>query len=251
MTNENDASMNSTPELITGAQLDPTMNLSDLLKSSKHAENAKPETKEVVPVEQDKPEGVVSFDTPPVDNSRGLVISNAELAAGAADKVLMANGQKEREAAFNSASSELDGMIDTTGIMVIAATNLDELLDPALTRSGRFDKKIVFDLPTYDERTELFKIYISKIMMDINFKHETDIKLLAQRTARLTGADIKNICNQGSRNYMKRQTIIEDENKLLRLENTNTGDGCTLKDLNDAFDDIAIGNIKTENKKEA
>lgn len=151
---------------------------------------------------------------------------------------------------INALLAELDGMIDTAGILVIGATNLDELLDPALTRSGRFDKKIVFDYPTLDERIELFKLYLSKIKLDSSFNHDNDVKLLAKRTARLTGADIKNICNQGILNHMKNYKIKEEiikKNKILQLENTDrTVTGCTLKDLNNALDDIGIGNLKTE-----
>jgi len=150
---------------------------------------------------------------------------------------------------INALLAELDGMVDSTGIMVIAATNLDELLDPALTRSGRFDKKIIFDLPTLEERVELFKMYLSKIKLDPSFNHDNDIKLLAQRTARLTGADIKNICNQGILNHMKRytvKTVQEKKKTIFSLENTGTTSGCTLNDLNNALDDIGIGNVKTE-----
>jgi len=149
----------------------------------------------------------------------------------------------------NALLAEMDGMNDATGIMVIAATNLDELLDPALTRSGRFDKKIVFDHPTLTERIELFKLYLSKIKLDPSFNHDADVKLLAQRTARLTGADIKNICNQAILNHMKQYTvkdIIDKKKKTLTLTNTGESTGCTLKDLNEALDDIGIGNRKTD-----
>ena len=149
---------------------------------------------------------------------------------------------------INALLAEMDGMVDSTGIMVIAATNLDEVLDPALTRSGRFDKKIVFDLPTYQERRQLFETYLSKIELNSSFDHEKDIKLLAQRTARLSGADIKNICNQGILNHMKQYVVITNvqNNNKMTLENTNAEYGCTLKDLNDALDDIGIGNKKSE-----
>lgn len=150
---------------------------------------------------------------------------------------------------INALLAELDGMIDSEGIMVIASTNLDELLDAALTRSGRFDKRFVFDLPTLEERIQLFEMYLSKIKLDSSFNRQDDIKLLAKRTIRLTGADIKNICNQGILNHMKQYTVKEttEKNKLLYLENTSNNTGCTLKDLNDALDDIGIGNVKAQN----
>lgn len=155
----------------------------------------------------------------------------------------------ESNKTINALLAELDGMIEANGIMVIAATNLEKLLDPALTRSGRFDKKITFDLPILEERIELFKLYLSKITLDLSFNNETDIKFLASRTARLTGADIKNICNQGILNYMKKYKLKETmmKNKIVPfLEVPTTFNGCTLNDLNNAFDDITVGNLKTQ-----
>ncbi|AYV81816.1 MAG: hypothetical protein Harvfovirus65_3 [Harvfovirus sp.] len=151
---------------------------------------------------------------------------------------------------INALLSELDGMNDTTGIMVIAATNLPQMLDPALTRSGRFDKKIVFDAPNCDERVELFKLYLDKVKQDQKFvaMREQNIKFLSQRTARLTGADIKNICNQAILNHMKgykEKEKVKEKDKVV-LENGGGDTGCTLKDLTDAIDDIGIGMVKRE-----
>lgn len=142
---------------------------------------------------------------------------------------------------INALLTELDGLETVEGIFVIAATNLDVMLDSAMTRSGRFDKKIFFDYPTYEERIDLFKMYLGKVKLDDSFNYQCDIKLLAQRTAKLTGADIKNICNQGILNHMKQYTIYDE----IKLENTSQFNGCTLKDLNEALDDINIGNKRT------
>ncbi|AYV84768.1 MAG: AFG3-like protein 1 isoform X2 [Hyperionvirus sp.] len=148
---------------------------------------------------------------------------------------------------INALLAELDGMNDTTGVMVIGATNLPQMLDPALTRSGRFDKKIVFDPPNFDERVLLFKLYLDKVKQDQSFVggKEGNVKFLAQRTARLTGADIKNVCNQAILNHMKGYVEkVRAEGKY--LENGGADGGCTLKDLTDAIDDIGIGMVKRE-----
>lgn len=152
---------------------------------------------------------------------------------------------------INALLAELDGMIDTKRIMVIAATNCKHNIDPAILRSGRFDKTIMFDHPTYLERIELFKQYLNKIKLDKSFEKEKEnnIELLAKRTAKLTGADIKNICNQGILEYMKGLKISRSYNKnnniiLVETETDTNFNGCALKHLNDAIDNIFIGNKK-------
>jgi len=155
--------------------------------------------------------------------------------------------RSELNRTINALLSELDGMNDTTGIMVIGATNLARMLDPALTRSGRFDKKIIFDPPNVDERIELFGLYLDKIKLDQSFvtAKQTNIKFLAQRTARLTGADIRNICNQAILNHMKGYVEKNNIGEKI-LENVGSDNGCTLKDLTDSIDDIGIGMVKRE-----
>ena len=69
---------------------------------------------------------------------------------------------------INQLLSELDGIVETKGIMCIAATNFDDKLDPAILRSGRFDKKIAFDLPNFEERSKMFHMYLKKVKI-----HET------------------------------------------------------------------------------
>ena len=87
----------------------------------------------------------------------------------------------------------MDGFEEKNNIMVFAATNLIKFLDPALTRSGRFDKKVFFDLPNNEEREKLCKLYFD------DMKLPRDVLLflvLSERTAGLSGADIANIANQ-------------------------------------------------------
>lgn len=149
---------------------------------------------------------------------------------------------------INALLAEMDGMVDLEDILVIGATNLPDKLDPALTRSGRFDKTIKFDYPTLPDRVRLFEHYLEKITLDHTFDKLVDVKLLATNTARLTGADIKNICNQGILHHMKKHEIINDPDipRRQKLANRSGNSGCTLSDLLEAIDDIAIGNKRID-----
>ena len=148
----------------------------------------------------------------------------------------------------NALLTEMDGMMTTNGVIVIAATNNEELLDSALKRSGRFDKTITFDHPTLEERVELFTTYLRKIKLDDSFDLNDDIMTISKRTAKLTGADIKNICNQGILNHMKQYNIVKNDISCEKVLVKNTlSTGCTMQNLSDALDDICIGN-KKDNK---
>ena len=115
-------------------------------------------------------------------------------------------GHSEQGSTLNSLLVEMDGFKDTDEILIIAASNMINVLDPALLRSGRFDKKIVFDKPNINERKDLFKLYLNKIKLHPNFKknYDNNLKKLATLTANCTGADIANITNQGVAEYMKK-----------------------------------------------
>jgi len=112
----------------------------------------------------------------------------------------------EQEATLNSLLSEMDGFQDNENVLVIAATNLSKTLDPALTRSGRFDKKIYFDKPNKNERIDMFKLYMNRITLSTDVTNNINdyTNKLSTLTAGLTGADISNIVNQSIMSYMKR-----------------------------------------------
>jgi len=88
----------------------------------------------------------------------------------------------------------MDGFDNTSNVIVIAATNRPDTLDPALMRAGRFDRKIMVSRPTYEERILIFEYYLSKK------KTEKDVSIgsLAKRTSGLVGADIENIVNEAA-----------------------------------------------------
>jgi len=136
------------------------------------------------------------------------------------------DGNSEREQTLNQLLVEMDGFSEDTDIMVFAATNLVRDLDPALMRSGRFDKKIYFDPPNKEERIQLFKLYL-----DTKFTKNIDHKFLAELTSGLTGADIANVANQSKIN------AIQKENNEVEVE-----------DIKKAIDEVMIGREKPERK---
>lgn len=160
------------------------------------------------------------------------------------DKKFVSNSEQDNT--LNSLLHEMDGFKKNENIIVIAATNLYKTLDPALVRSGRFDKKIVFDLPNIKEREALFQMYMNKIKLDkdvtVNFNKY--IALLAGRTAGMSGADIKNITRQAILNFMKRN--IEKIKTVLPSMKIEDAEGANLKDFEIGVDDIALGMAKRE-----
>jgi len=115
-------------------------------------------------------------------------------------------GNSERASTLNQLLVEMDGFDNSDGIIIFAATNLINCLDPALLRSGRFDKKIFFDIPNFAERKSMFNLYLK----DVKIPQTISDSVLSERTAGMTGADIANIANQSKINAIQRgQTNVE------------------------------------------
>jgi len=135
----------------------------------------------------------------------------------------------EGNSVLNKLLVEMDGFQSSDNILVIGATNRTSVLDNALLRSGRFDRKLIFDKPNINERREIFQLYLKgkKISNEIN----SDIVLdkLSRNTSGLTGADIKTICNQGG---------------IICLRNNENEIRC--EHLIEAIEEIMIGNVKKE-----
>ncbi len=103
-------------------------------------------------------------------------------------------GHDEREQTLNQLLVEMDGFDPHTGIIVIAATNRPDILDPALLRPGRFDRRVVVGLPDTKEREEILKIHArNKPLAD-----DVDLKSIAQQTAGFSGADLENLLNEAA-----------------------------------------------------
>ncbi len=113
----------------------------------------------------------------------------------------------ERESTLNQLLSEMDGFEDSSGVIVIAATNKIEVLDEALLRSGRFDRRVFVSLPDKEEREAIIKIYLK------NKKHNVDIKNIADITVGFSGAALSTLVNEAAINALKRgsHTIEESD----------------------------------------
>ncbi len=103
-------------------------------------------------------------------------------------------GNDEREQTLNQLLAEMDGFDSSGGVIILAATNRPDILDPALLRPGRFDRQILVDKPDLDGREAIFKVHLKKIKID----DEVDPKKLAQQTVGLSGADIANVVNEAA-----------------------------------------------------
>jgi ATP-dependent metalloprotease FtsH len=133
----------------------------------------------------------------------------------------------ERASTVNQLLTEMDGFEEKDNVIVFAATNLVKILDPALVRSGRFDKKVYFDLPNNNERKQLCELYLKNMKLPSNLSYST----LAERTAGLSGADIANIANQS---------------KIQAIQNNNDKNTLKEKDIQEAIDEVMIGREKRE-----
>jgi len=100
----------------------------------------------------------------------------------------------ERESTLNQLLTEMDGFGTNSGVIVLAATNRADMLDPALLRPGRFDRHIYLELPNMKEREEIFKVHLRPLILDDTI----DVHFLAAQTPGFSGADIANICNESA-----------------------------------------------------
>lgn len=106
----------------------------------------------------------------------------------------LGGGNDEREQTLNQILVELDGFDRDTRVIVLAATNRPDTLDPALLRPGRFDRRIVLDLPDLNDREEILKIHAR----DKKLEKGVDLRKVAVRTPGFSGADIANLVNEGA-----------------------------------------------------
>lgn len=106
----------------------------------------------------------------------------------------LGGGHDEREQTLNQILAEMDGFQNEVPIVVMAATNRPDVLDPALVRPGRFDRQIMIDLPMKDAREKILKIHCRKVPVDsdVNFTH------LAQVSSGFSGADLANLVNEAA-----------------------------------------------------
>jgi len=106
----------------------------------------------------------------------------------------ISGGHDEREQTLNQLLSEMDGFETNKGVIILAATNRPEILDPALLRPGRFDRHILVDRPDLKERVAILKVHSKTVTLD----DSVDLEVIARRTPGFTGADLANLVNEAT-----------------------------------------------------
>ena len=123
-----------------------------------------------------------------------IFIDEIDAIGRARGKGVMTGGNDERESTLNQLLTEMDGFGSNSGVIILAATNRAEILDPALLRAGRFDRQIHVELPDLQERKEIFQVHLRPLKLDQNL----DIDFLSKQTPGFSGADIANVCNEAA-----------------------------------------------------
>ena len=108
-------------------------------------------------------------------------------------------GNEEREQTLNQLLSEMDGFDSSKGVLILAATNRPEILDKALLRPGRFDRRIIVDKPDLKGRTEILKVHAKDVLMD----DSVDLDAIALATSGAVGSDLANMINEAAINAVK------------------------------------------------
>jgi cell division protease FtsH len=128
------------------------------------------------------------------DNAPAILFIDEIDAVGRQRGAGLGGGHDEREQTLNQILSEMDGFSPTSTVIVLAATNRPDVLDPALLRPGRFDRHVTVDRPTVRGRKELFELHSKNVPLT----EEVDFDKLARGTVGLTGADIRNLVNEAA-----------------------------------------------------
>ena len=133
----------------------------------------------------------------------------------------MGGGNDEREQTLNQLLTEMDGFDGTKGVVILAATNRPETLDPALLRPGRFDRRIPVELPDLQGRVAILKVHARKVKLDGNIDYEK----IARTAAGTSGADLANIVNEAAlravrmgRNSVTQQDLEESVETVIAGE---------------------------------
>lgn len=134
-------------------------------------------------------------------------------------------GNEEREQTLNQLLSEMDGFDTSKGILILAATNRPEILDKALLRPGRFDRRIIVDKPDLKGRTDVLKVHSKDVLMD----DSVDLEAIALATSGAVGSDLANMINEAAINAVKEGRAA-----------------VTQKDLFDAVEVVLVGKEKKD-----
>ena len=148
-----------------------------------------------------------------------IFIDEIDAIGRARGKTLASGANDERENTLNQLLTEMDGFSTNAGVIILAATNRAEILDPALLRAGRFDRQIYVELPGVKEREAIFNVHMKNLKYD---KNDVNVAFLAKQTPGFSGADIANICNEAalfaarhSRNNITRQDFLDAIDRIV------------------------------------
>ena len=139
----------------------------------------------------------------------------------------LGGGHDEREQTLNQLLSEMDGFGENEGIIIIAATNRPDVLDPALLRPGRFDRQVTVNRPDVKEREEILKVHAKNKVLANN----VNLKFIAERTPGYSGADLENLLNEAA---------------LLAVRRNK--EAITMDEIDEASDRVLMGPAKTSRK---
>ena len=139
----------------------------------------------------------------------------------------LGGGHDEREQTLNQLLTEMDGFGANEGIIVIAATNRPDVLDPALLRPGRFDRQVTVSLPDSREREEILEVHAKNKV----FAPEVNLKNVSERTPGFSGADLENLLNEAALLAVRRDK-----------------EAITMEEIDEATDRVLLGPAKTSRK---
>lgn len=159
-----------------------------------------------------------------MQNAPCLVFCDEIDAVGRSRGTGIGGGNDEREQTLNQLLTEMDGFEGNTGIIVIAATNRVDILDPALLRPGRFDRNVSVDVPDVRGRKEILGVHSRNKKLD----EELDTEEIALRTPGFTGADLANLLNEAA--------ILAGRRGL---------EAISSKEVDDSIDRIVAGNLES------
>ena len=132
----------------------------------------------------------------------------------------LGGGHDEREQTLNALLVEMDGFESNEGVILLAATNRPDVLDPALLRPGRFDRQVVVDMPDLKGREGILRVHAKKLPL----ADDVELQLIARGTPGMSGADLENICNEAALLAARRD-----------------GDKVSMDDFDEAKDKVMLG----------
>src|SRR5690606_22292755 len=152
-------------------------------------------------------------------------VCSSDLSIGRARGMTALGGAQEQEQTLNQILAEMDGFSSTTGVIVLAATNQPDILDKALLRAGRFDRRVVVNLPDKKGREAILKVHTRKVPLD----KDVVLAEVSGATPGLSGADLKNLVNEAALLAARRkQDDVKQADFMDALEKVLLGPARTL-----------------------